>query len=226
MPLILAKTASQWRCANSAGLNEVFLPWIGSKTSICDGVGTGPKWRGWPLNPSAIFVRPLLKHGGHFYLFHVPLVERSALKLLEQIIKDADEAYWQQSFLPKRDRYLESTSLELLRNLLPGCRSFQGLYYDCVDDGLQKRAEVDGLLIFDDTLLICRSQGIEVHGRGAIKRLKSDVEAIVDNQAHRVLDLARSAPIAPQQPTQNCCDALQATLGQGVMLKLVFSACV
>ena len=85
-----------------------------------------PKWRGWPLNPSAIYVRPLVKHGGDFYLFHVPLLERSALKLLEQIIKDADESYWQQSFLPKRDRYLENTALELLRNLLPGCRSISG----------------------------------------------------------------------------------------------------
>ena len=162
-----------------------------------------PPWKGWPLNPSAIYARPLIKHRGDYYLFHVPLVKRSALRLIEGIIEDVDESYWRESFLRKRDEYLENASVELFRRLLPGSEYFQNLHYDCIEEGQAKRAEVDGLFIFDDTLLIVEAKASKFSNearRGAIKSLKSDLDAIIDTayrQGSRVLELVRSTKDVP-----------------------------
>src|SRR6266496_4842753 len=162
-----------------------------------------PPWKGWPLNPSAIYARPLIKHRGDYYLFHVPLVKRSALRLIEGIIEDVDESYWRESFLRKRDEYLENASVELFRRLLPGSEYFQNLHYDCIEEGQAKRAEVDGLFIFDDTLLIVGAKASKFSDearRGAIKSLKSDLDAIIDTayrQGSRELELVRSTKDVP-----------------------------
>jgi hypothetical protein len=77
------------------------------------------------------------------------------------------------------------------------------LYYDCVDAGQVKRAEVDGLFLFDDTLLIVEAKASKFSDearRGAIKSLKSDLDAIIDKayqQGNRVLELVRSEKDVP-----------------------------
>ena len=56
---------------------------FGENSSFLDGI---PAWRAWPLNPSKIQTRPLIKHDGYFYLFIIPLLFRGALTCLEAII--------------------------------------------------------------------------------------------------------------------------------------------
>jgi hypothetical protein len=158
-----------------------------------------PGWRGWPLNPSKIHRRPLIKHKGHFYLFIIPLLFRGALTCLEEIIAEEDAGYWKRRFLPSRDDYVEGKSIEQFERLLPGCRVFTNFFYDHEENGLKKRSEGDGLILFDDTLIIVEDKAGKISDqakRGALKSLRADLEAIVNRayqQADRVLYVFRSS---------------------------------
>lgn len=162
-----------------------------------------PKWLGWPLNPSLITKRPILLHAGKFYAFHLPLLSRNALALAEGLIQRADAGYWQNTFLSRRDNYVEAEAVRLIAGMLPGCLSYPNLYYDYTEAGQTRRAELDGLILYDDCLLIVevKASGLsDAARRGAPDSLQSDLTASLDkaySQATRVLTVVRSAAEIP-----------------------------
>ena len=169
---------------------------FGENANFLDGI---PAWRAWPLNPSKIQTRPLIKHDGHFYLFIIPLLFRGALTCLEAIIATEDTDYWKQRFLPSRDAYVETKSIEQFEKLLPGCRVIRNYFYDHGEDGIKKRSEGDGLIIYDDTLIILEDKAGKISDqarRGALKSLRADLEELVDKayqQAARTLNFIRES---------------------------------
>jgi len=157
-----------------------------------------PRWPGWPLNPTRIRARPLIAHAGRFYVFHLPLLARGALGIVEEILKDANPGYWQNRFLRHRDDWVESTAVDLVAGMLPGCAPYKNLYYDCVVDGANVHTEVDGLIVYDDTLLIVEVKASALGDdarRGAPEAIADALRDSLDKayrQAHRVLDLVRT----------------------------------
>jgi len=159
-----------------------------------------PNWCGWPLNPSVIQRRPFIEREGRFYLPVGPLAFRNALSLFEGVIKDSDVNYWQQSFLPTRDAYLENKSVDLIAKMLPGGRCYRNLYYDFQDGAEFKRGEVDGLVLYDDALIVIETKAgkfTEEAKRGAPKRLQRDAKELLDvafTQGRRLLKEIRNKP--------------------------------
>lgn len=156
-----------------------------------------PKWRGWPLNPSAVHHKPFILHEGRYYLPLGPLAFRSAFALLEDIIARTDSSYWQHRFLPARDAYLERKSGELLESMLPGCRVYSNLRYDFQADGETRLGEVDKLVLYDDAIFIVESKAGKFSAearRGAPKGLRQDAEELLDKafiQGTRVVNRLR-----------------------------------
>lgn len=157
------------------------------------------KWVGWPLNETVIHVRPLIQHGGTNYVFHLPLFSRNPLLLVESLIAKQSEAYWQNTFLKRRDDYVEAAAVDLLASILTGCTAHRNLYYHYSEGAERRRAELDGLILYDDCLLIVE---VEASGlsdaarRGAPESILHDLSASLDkaySQALRVLTLMRSA---------------------------------
>jgi hypothetical protein len=159
-----------------------------------------PNWYGWPLNPSVVQSKPFIAHNGHFYLPIGPLAFRNALSLLDGIIQNADLGYWQNTFLPVRDRYLEEKATELIASMLPGCQRHRSLHYNFQDEGISKRSEVDGLVLFDDVLVVVETKAGKFSDeakRGAPKRLQRDAKELLDSafaQGKRLLREIRNTP--------------------------------
>ncbi len=145
-----------------------------------------PKWPGWPLNPSLIYEKPVIQYGDSFYLFHIPLILRSAGYLLERLIESKDHGYFKRHFLKSRDTYLESKSLELLSNLLPESNVYPHMYYP-VTNGKEQFVETDGLIIFGDILIIVEAKAGKLSRsarRGAPLRLLDNLKEIL-GEAHK-----------------------------------------
>jgi len=161
------------------------------------------KWVGWLLNETAIHARPLIQHGGSYYIFHLPLFSRNPLLLVESLIAKQSEAYWQNTFLKRRDDYVEATGVDIIAGILVGCTAHRNLYYHYMEGAEQRRAELDGLIIYDDCLLIVevKASGLsDAARRGAPERMREDLTASLDKaytQALRVLTLMRSAAEVP-----------------------------
>jgi acyl-CoA-binding protein len=157
-----------------------------------------PNWCGWPLNPSVTQTKPFIEHDRRFYLPVGPLAFRNALALLEGVVKAVDADYWQNSFLPIRDGYLEEKAVELIASILPGCRHFRKLHYSFQDEGQLKRGEVDGLVLYDDALIVIEAKAGKFSDeakRGATKRLERDAKELLDvafEQGKRMLNTIRN----------------------------------
>lgn len=157
---------------------------FGKNNIFTDGI---PKAKGWPLNPSIIYEKPVIKHQNKFYLFHAPLALRNSTYIIENLIQDKNKAYFENSFLKSRDKYLENTGLELFKKLLPSCQSYSNLYYILKENGQNKRAELDALIIYDDTLLLIEAKAGKLNDsarRGSIPKLKNNLSDIV-TKAHQ-----------------------------------------
>lgn len=157
-----------------------------------------PKWRGWPLNPSLLQVRPVVRHAGRHYAFHIPFLLRGVLDLVEALIRSADETYWRHSFLRQRDDYVEETAVALLEDALPGCEILRGAHYDYSEPGqTAKRVEADGVVIYDDVLLLveAKASGLsDATRRGGGGSLASDIDESIGAayaQAVRLLSTLR-----------------------------------
>jgi hypothetical protein len=150
-------------------------------------------WRGWPLNPSILETKPFIEQGGRFYLFHLQLAGRSAFKIFDDLAARCHPDYRNHKFLKGRDNYSETTALSIIESALPGSTCHRGLFYAVEEDGRSKMAEVDGLVIYDDNLIVVEAKAHGVSSsarRGSPDRLISDIKKSLDEshqQASRLL---------------------------------------
>ncbi len=164
---------------------------FGENAGFLEGI---PKWPGWPLNPTGIFQKPFIKCDDQFYLFHLQMASRESFRIFDSLAETVDSHYRNHKFLKSRDDFTESEAVMLLSQALPGAEIYQGLKYTFSDSEDTKEGEVDGVLIYDDNLIIVEAKA---HGlsssarRGGPERLIRDLKKSLDeshNQANRLLD--------------------------------------
>jgi hypothetical protein len=86
-----------------------------------------------------------------------------------------------------RSDYLEAESVRLLSVTLRPDEVYRNLTYSVVEDGEQKKAEVDGMLQFDHTLLLVESKAGTLTAsarRGGRERIKSNIKELL-GRAHK-----------------------------------------
>lgn len=160
------------------------------------------KWRGWPTNDTIVNERPVIKFSDEYYLFNPAMLTWYRVEILERLLRERSEDYYNNRYLPFRDRYIEKTALDLLRVLLPDSETYTDLYYHVEKDNKRKWVELDGLILYDDCLLLVEAKaGIlpPPARRGSIMGLKDNVKHILSkghSQATRALEYIHSAPKA------------------------------
>ena len=138
---------------------------------------------GWPTNDSIIYDKPLIKHEGNYYCFAPVVLFRNLGRILESWILNASKNYFDNNYEKKRADYLEQKALEYLEKLLTGAEVYGKLYYEVEEDGIEKRAETDGIVIFDNNLFIIEAKAGAFSlsaKRGGLKRVRSDLKEIMD----------------------------------------------
>ncbi|MHA1863840.1 MAG: hypothetical protein ACTSWA_08730 [Candidatus Thorarchaeota archaeon] len=157
------------------------------------------KWRGWPTNNTILSERPVIKVENEYYALSYATLAWNRIEIVESLIEQCSPDYYQDHYLPARDQYVEKVTLNLLQDVLPDSSIYSNLYYYIEEDQIRKQVELDGLVIFDDCLLLVESKAGILPlpaRRGSIIGLKSKVEEILKkghSQATRALDYIQSS---------------------------------
>lgn len=115
-------------------------------------------WRGWPLGPSLVREKPLLRRQSQFYLPNPTGFGYSLRRITERLIESADPTHYKDSYLPARDKFLEATVAETLARIFGSANVFPNLHYRVSEAGLEKNCELDGLVLFGDSLLLVEAK--------------------------------------------------------------------
>lgn len=157
-----------------------------------------PGFKAWPTNDSIINTQPLIKEDGKYYCFLPQMVFRQIGDILEELILQKSKKYYKNTYLKKQSHNLEGKTLEYLAKLMPGAEVYPNLYYNIEENGVRKRPETDGLILFDENLFIveAKSGRLSVSSRrGGLIRLKDELNSIMGkafNQALRTKNYIES----------------------------------
>ena len=139
-----------------------------------------------------LMVRPFIHHDGR-YLAPVPDLLSAIQPRLEQLLNpdnphavNHDRNLWE-----KYGRicatYTERKTLSLFQQVLPRAKVYPNVKYEVEEDGLIKEAELDGLVVFDTSVLLVETKAGSVHEatrRGGPKKIQHDIgKLLADSHA-------------------------------------------
>jgi len=155
----------------------------------------------WPINDTIIYYRPLIENNGKYYCFSPQVLFRNTVNILEGWIQDKDNSYYQSTYQKKRAEYLENKALEYLKKILPGAKVFENLFYSITENGVKKRPETDGLILYDENLFIIEAKAGKYSTsakRGSLERMKQEVTKLIDSAYKQALRTKRYINDTPE----------------------------
>jgi hypothetical protein len=157
------------------------------------------KYKGEPLKDTLMHKTPIISHNGEHYLFTFSVLRHNLFEITEDLIKRADEDYYNLKFIGNqysisRDNYLEIKVKELFSKFLINSESYANLTYKLKEDsGNIKEAELDLLIVTLKANYVVEMKAgripLEVK-RGALKSIKSKIGKTIKYgamQSHRAL---------------------------------------
>jgi len=170
--------------------------------------GLKPDHAFWPLTASLTERKPIIRHGGSLFAFHLPKIQREAYDIISRMLRASAPDYWESQFLSARDTYLEREVAVLFRQALPSATIITGAIYPFGKSNAETEADI--VVVCDDFLLVieCKAGSIAAATkRGGARSAESDLrETIIGahNQAERlVLELERRRTIALRSKHDN-----------------------
>jgi hypothetical protein len=157
-------------------------------------------YEGWPLNPTKIQFKQILKCDDGYFILHPPIFLRNIIDALTHLIEEKDRNYYRSRFLKSRDKYTEVKTMEFLSSILNNCSKYDNLRYPSPDNS--ETYELDGLLFYGEALFLVEAKAGKWRAsalRGSVLAMKSTLEQTVDEafrQARRALEYLRKNEIA------------------------------
>ena len=160
-------------------------------------------FRGWPLRVWPTMKRPFIRLGGKIFAFDVFVLFDNFYRVLQRLIFRLDPDY-KETWNVRQNELSEALPFRYLERLLPGACILRRVFYRTkAGSGAVEWHECDGLLIYDDHLLV-----VEVKAgaftytspatdlRGHIASLKNLIQNPVA-QGKRFLEYLESSPSVP-----------------------------
>ncbi len=111
-------------------------------------------FRGWPLRIWPIMKRPFIRLDGRVFCFDIFSLFDNVYRVLRRVIVQREPSY-AGTWNDRQKVASEELPFTYLGRLLPGARIYRPVYYRWASgDGPAQWHEADGLLIFDDHLLV------------------------------------------------------------------------
>ncbi|MDM5257051.1 nuclease-related domain-containing protein [Bacillus toyonensis] len=131
----------------------------------------------YPTDNNPFREKPILNFDDKFI---VPNILSLVWAMHNEIESDIlmDEKY-RGIYTDRKGKYLEEQVNEVFRGILPGCEIYSSLYYYVVEDGEEKRCELDHLIIYDSNIFLIESKSgrfTKPARRGAFLRFQSNIE--------------------------------------------------
>jgi preprotein translocase subunit SecA len=114
---------------------------------------------GWPLRIWPIMRRPFIRLDGQVYCFDIFSLFDNIYRVLQRVVVSLEPSY-KDTWNKRQQAVSEELPFTYLARLLPGARIYRPVYYWCApSSGRPQRHEADGLVIFDDHLLVVEVKG-------------------------------------------------------------------
>ena len=142
------------------------------------------KFDAWPTNSKKIYYKPIIKIDGEYYCFSYQTFFRHVYDILEEWIQGSSHDYYKNKFQKQRATVLENKSIEYFKEIFPDAKVYQSLFYNYIENGQNKRAETDGIMLFDNNLFIIEAKAgnlPESAQRGSIKSLKQYLKKLIED---------------------------------------------
>ena len=161
-------------------------------------------YKGNIMNGHSIYEKPFVKVEDRFYCFTPLLPYRNMFLIAEKLMK-WDKAYYEANFQNNtnpiaRDNYIERKVCSLFESLLPNVNFYSSVTYNMVENGIEKKPELDILGVSDKAIYIIEVKGHElthkdrVGLKGAKDKFKDSVTEACgqSNRALRYIEEADS----------------------------------
>jgi preprotein translocase subunit SecA len=114
---------------------------------------------GWPLRIWPIMRRPFIRFDRQVYCFDIFSLFDNIYRVLQHVIMLLEPSY-KETWNKRQQAVSEKLPFTYLVRLLPGARIYRPVYYWWAPSGGRpQRYEADGLVIFDDHLLVVEVKG-------------------------------------------------------------------
>ncbi len=157
-------------------------------------------FRGWPLRVWPTMKRPFIRLEGRVLAFDVFVLFDKFYRVLQRLIFRLDPDY-KETWNARQNALSEALPFRYLEQLLPGARVFRRIFYRTKSgSGTIEWHECDGLLIYDDHLLIVEVKAGAFTYTSPATDLPAHIESLqnlVQNpvvQGKRFLEYLESAP--------------------------------
>lgn len=172
------------RISETAGIPEGRVQAVLDAMSIKP--GTIPSDFTFPSGVHPLRTRPFIRLGNTFVLPVPGGVADAIQAVLENVLKNVGGKTWARYHTHRHDTVLRF-GLDLLDEAMPDAHIESSLYYEIEEEGNRKRAELDGLVVYDSVLFLVEAKGhsfTEPAKRGAAKRLKKHLHDVI-TKAHQ-----------------------------------------
>ena len=136
----------------------------------------------WPLNNSLIYLKPIIKYDNGYYGFGANILYNNIIEIVESLIHKKNQKYYEEKYLKRKSTLLEDLSLIYLNKIMPKAEVYSKLNYYRNNEGDRTRYETDGLIIFDENILIVEAKSHKLTipaKRGSLPRIENRTKKII-----------------------------------------------
>lgn len=164
------------------------------------------EFKGNILNGHSIYEKPFLKVGDRYYCFTPMIPYRNLFLIAEKLIM-RDNAYYDSHFRNNtspiaRDNYIEGKVKSVMQSFLPEVDFYPSVTYHIVEDGVEKKTELDLLGVSEKATYIIEIKAHELSHKDRVglvgakyKFNSSVVEACSQSNRARIFILNSSSPV-------------------------------
>ena len=159
----------------------------------------------YPNDKNIYTEKPILKFEKEYIIPDLALLFQNMQSNLERGIKGTKK--WE-SYQKGKGTYLEREAIDIFKKILNNCTCYESLKYDLNDSGKIKECELDGLIIYDNNILLIEAKSGIFHDRarkGNIKKVETNIKDNIESaylQADRTRRYLKSSD-CPQFKLKN-----------------------
>lgn len=130
------------------------------------------EYKGNIMNGHSIYEKPFVKDDDKFYCF-TPMIPHRNLFLIAEKLMKRDDAYYQKNFQQNtnpisRDQYIEGKVKSVMESFLPLVTFYPSVHYNILENGEEKRPELDLLGVSEHATYIIEVKAHELSHRDRV----------------------------------------------------------
>lgn len=144
-------------------------------------VGKRVQTLNFPTDKNIYTEKPILKFETEYIVPDFAILIQNMQSNLERGLKSSKK--WE-SYQKGKGNYLEREALDTLKKMLNNCTCYDSLKYDLNESGEVKECELDGLILYDNNILLIEAKSGIFHDKarkGHIKKLETNIKDNIES---------------------------------------------